>query len=175
VVFGSDLGQLLLEVHARRVVRAGVSVSRLAAGLIDDHGRPFDVLPQMTSQFSHGTPAYFGDHARRVAERLRAEIADALVDFQLAIRPQARRGRRRRSIRLCTRPLRSRSPRTLLPGALAAVGLARFPTEQLGALIERFLDEAAGQLVARASRRRVRRNETEERLAFGAFILRIAT
>ena len=92
---------------------------------------------------------------------MRAEVADALVNRELAVGTQdaqavdADRSGGIRAGRHADAP-------DLAAGALAAVGLARFPAEDLRALVERLFHETAGQLVARPAGRRVGRDETEE-------------
>src|SRR5688572_17985650 len=85
-ILGSNLGELLLEVHARRVVRAGMRIRRLAAGL---NRRPWQSLRRVAPDNFGLLPREardLADHARGVERRERTEIADALVDFELAVR-----------------------------------------------------------------------------------------
>ena len=63
------------------------------------------------------------------------------------------------------------APRTFDADALAAARLLLFPVEELGALVERFLDERAGHVRLLVARRRAGPNFA---LPAGALILRIS-
>src|SRR4029450_8310381 len=100
-------------------------------------------------------------HAGKVEDRMRPEIADTGLHIQLAVRADGHD--RVPSDR--SRPVRTDGDADAahfrsLP--LTAAGFACFPVEDLGALVERFLDERAGHMRALA----VRTGRAVDRLAF---------
>ena len=175
-VLRGNLLQLLLEVHARRVVRAGVRVGRLAAGLDRD---PRQALRRVAPDHFAVLPRHvdhFGDHARGVAERLRAEVADALVDFELAVGPQDAEAVDADRAGGVGAGADGRRRVTLLPVRWPLFALRASQLNISAPLSSALLDEAAGQLVARTSRPAC--SAARGRTAAwpsGAFILRIAT
>src|SRR6266850_1526681 len=99
---------------------------------------------------------HLGGHALAVAERFGAEVADAGLDVHPAVRlddEQAVEADRARVVR-ADRDAAAAHPRAV---AHAAARLALVPLEHLRALVERFLDEAAGRVRPVAAR--VRRAE----------------
>ena len=142
-IFRRDLLQLLLRVHPRRVGRAGHRVNRLAAAAV---ARPRQILRRVAPGDHDLLPGHaeeLGRHAVAVADRSGPVIADPRLDVEPAVRLDHESGRRTRPTRRCTcsPPRRRRAPssRSACRSALALV-----PPEQLGALVQRLLDERAG-------------------------------
>ena len=132
------------------------------------------MLPQTTSQFSHGTLATSAMTRAVSTERVRAEIADALVDLQLAVRPQdAEAVDADRSGGVGAGAAADAAH--LAAGALAAVGLARFPAEQLGALVEASLTKQLVSLLRGRPGGVFGGTRPNSAWPSGAFSLRIAT
>ena len=88
---GSDVGQLGLHVHRSRIHGARwVEALRLPAwGELK--GRPLRVSPRSMMALSQSTVEQVGSHPRRRGMRVGAQIADAGMDVELAVRSDANR------------------------------------------------------------------------------------
>jgi len=134
-------------------------VRRLAA---DRHRRPWDVLRGAAKVHDDLVPRHrqhVGGDAREVDARVRAEITDARLDVELAVRLQPVVANRARAVR----PDRDADTAHLRSLPLAGARLALVPVEQLFAAIEPFLHEGAGDVPALA----VRAHRSVERLPLG--------
>src|SRR5262249_5155562 len=161
-ILRGDLLKLLTRIDSAGEVRPGHRVRRLAA---ERHRRPGDVLRRAAPVDDHLVPRHrqrFGGDAREIDAGMRAEIADARLDVQLAVRTNRqqpvvanRAGAVRADGDADTTHLRSLT--------LSGARLPLLPLEQLGAAIDRLLDERAGGVAPAAAGTR----RTVERLAFG--------
>ena len=139
-----DVEQLLLHVHRGDIVGARLGRCGQAAGL---RAVPGQAEPAVAAFDDHVLPADIQQvrrDPRRRGVRVGAEIADAGVDVQLAVRRDAHAGRRSRCCRRSDSPgrCRCRSPWCRSSGRSAASSLV--PVEHRGALVQRLLQEGAG-------------------------------
>ena len=115
---------------------------------------------------------HLGGDARQIEQRMRAEIADAALDVQLAVRPDRHQRRRGRSIRELCVPDGDADAANLDPAALPGRACAFVPVEELGAPVERLLHERARHVPAPAV---FGCGGPNGALPSGALIVRIAT
>ena len=160
-ILRGNLLQLQPRVDRARQIRPRHRVRRLAA---DRHRRPRNVLRRAAPVDDDLVPGHrqrVGGDAREIHARMRAEIADARLDVELAVgtnRHQAVEANRARAVRAD----RDADAADLRPLALAGPRLALVPLEELGAAVERLLHECAGDMPALS----VRARRPVERLAF---------
>src|SRR4029077_7050143 len=152
---GGNFLKLRDRIGRRGVRRARHGVRRLAAGR---NAGPREVLarvPENDLALLPGHTEHFGGHAVHVERRVRAVVADARLELELAVRTDdehaVETGRPARE--RADRHARAADLRTI---PLAAARLLLVPVEQLGAFVERFLHERArdiGLLIARRNAR----------------------
>ena len=166
-----NLLQLAPGVHRAGVIGARHRVRGLRPTDMQVHGRPWLVLPQITSTRSHGIAEHVGGHAGEVDHRMRPEIADARLHVQLAVGTDGHQPvvtHRARAMRADGHADAAHLAAAPLTGSGHAFG----PAELLRAAIERLLHERAGH-VAPLSRSAA--GGPNGAFPSGEFIRRIAT
>ena len=86
-VLRRDLLELLLGIHSRRVIGSRMGMQAVGARLRGTPGQMFRGVAPHDFAPVPWHAQHFGRGARGIVDRVRAQVADALVDVQLAVRP----------------------------------------------------------------------------------------
>ena len=160
---GGDLQQLLLRVHRAGMIRSRHRVHGLAAVGCARPGKvPAGVAPDDLDPVPRHVEHLGGD-ARRVDDRVRAEVAGARLHVELAVGPNRHQAVVADRVAADERADRDADSPHLGAGPLSAARLALVPFEELDAAIDGLADKRTGDVAAFA----VLAGGAERRLAFG--------